>query len=89
MLLMAGAGGWPYGFYQLLRLVVFGTAIYVVVQTAKYRHYWPWIMGGVAILFNPILPISFRQDQWQPIDVAVAVVFAMTLVHMRFRKGTS
>ena len=68
MLLMASADSWPYGFYQLLRIVVTGTAGYVVVQTLGHRQYWPWIMGGIAILFNPVLPISFRQEEWQPID---------------------
>lgn len=85
MLLMASGRDWPYGFYQLLRLVVFGTAIYVVVQTLNRRQYWPWIMGGIAILFNPVLQISFTQEEWRPIDFGVAVIFFVALVHMRPR----
>jgi len=80
MLLMALADSWPYGFYQLLRIVVAGTAAYIVVQTANRRQCWPWIMGGLALLFNPILPISFTRKDWQPIDFGVAVIFLIALI---------
>jgi hypothetical protein len=83
MLIMASAGDWPYGFYQLLRIVVFGSAIFVVVHTMNHRPYWPWVMSGIAILFNPILPISFTQEDWQPIDFSVAVVFVVALIQLR------
>jgi hypothetical protein len=86
MLVMAFGGEWPYGFYQLLRFIVFGTAIYVVIQTLRDRQYWPWIMSGIAILFNPVLPISFTQDDWQAIDFGVALVFVVALIHLRLRR---
>ena len=79
-MLLASGGDWPYGFYQLLRIVVTGTALYVVVQVVKRRQFWPWIMGGVAILFNPILPISLTREAWQPIDFGVAVIFLFALI---------
>jgi hypothetical protein len=37
-------------------------------------------MGGVAILFNPVLPITFTRTDWQPIDFGVAVVFSIALI---------
>jgi hypothetical protein len=86
MLLMACADSWPYGFYQLLRIVVTGTAGYVAVQTVNRRQFWPWIMGGIAILFNPILPISFTREQWQPIDFGVAVIFLIALIQTLRRR---
>jgi hypothetical protein len=86
MLLMASFAVWPYGFYQLLRLVVTGTAVYVVVATTNQQGYWFWIMGGIAILFNPILPISFARNTWQPIDFGVAVVFLILLIQSRRRQ---
>lgn len=86
MLLMAVGGDWPYGFYQLLRMVVCGAGIYVVIQTSKHLSYWPWIMGGIAVLFNPLLPVSFTREVWRPIDFAVAVIFVIALVQLRQRK---
>jgi hypothetical protein len=105
MLLVASAAAWPYGFYQLLRLVVTVTAAYVVVRTADAgarvgidrlqrtpnaaldrRPFLPWIMGGIAILFNPILPIYFTREEWQPINFGVAVVFLVVLIQTLRRR---
>src|SRR5262245_17397301 len=85
-MLLASGGDWPYGFYQLLRIVVTVTAVYVVVQTLNGRQYWPWLMGGIAILFNPILPIRLTKEQWQPIDFAVAVVFLIAVIQTLRRR---
>jgi hypothetical protein len=87
MLALAAGAEWPYGFYQLLRLVVCGTAVYVVVQTMNQRQYWPWVMAGIAILFNPVFPISFELEQWQAIDLVVAIVFLVALFHRRPQSG--
>jgi hypothetical protein len=83
MLIMAAAGGWPRGFYDLLRIVISVTGVYVLIQTLNVRKYWPWIAGGIAALFNPILPVSFTTEQWQPIDIVVAAVFMFALVRLR------
>ena len=85
-MLLASGGDLPYGFYQLLRIVVTGTAVYVVDQTLDHRQYWPWLMGGIAILFNPILPITLKKKEWQPIDFAVAVVFLIALIQTLRRR---
>jgi hypothetical protein len=85
-MLLLSADHWPYGFYQLLRIVVTGTALYVVVQTRNHRPYWPWLMVGIAILFNPILPITLKKREWQQIDVGVAGIFLMALVQTLRRR---
>jgi hypothetical protein len=86
MLLMASAESWPYAFYQLLRIIVTGTAGYVVVQVINRHQFWPWIMGGVAILFNPVLPISFTREEWQPVDFVVAIIFLIALIQTLRRR---
>ena len=87
MLLIAAFGDWHYGFYQLLRIVVCGTAAYVVAQTMNRYQYWPWIAVGIAILFNPILPIEFKQEEWRPINFGAAIVFVFALVQLRRRSS--
>lgn len=86
LLLMASADSWPYGFYQLLRIVVTGTASYALVLTAQSRKVWPWVMGAIAILFNPVLPISFTREEWQPIDFGVAIIFSIALIQALRRR---
>jgi hypothetical protein len=46
-------------------------------------------MGGIAILFNPVLPISFTREEWQPLDIGVAVIFLVALIQMRPRASGS
>ncbi len=67
----------PYGYYTLLRMVVCsvaGYAVYVLKNHEKLsRHFIPLI--GLAILFNPLVPIHLDRLFWIPIDLGVAVYF--------------
>ena len=77
-LILAVVNSWPYGFYTLLRLVVCGSAAYLAVQFhSQSNDAWTWAMAGVALLFNPVLPVGLGRDMWVPIDAAAAVVFAL------------
>ena len=33
------------------------------------------VFALVAILFNPLAPVYLSRETWQPIDIAVAVLF--------------
>ena len=79
MLLLALAS-WPYGYYQLLRIVVCGTAGYgAYLALQADQHPWLWILGAVAILFNPIFPIHFDRGVWRILDTVSAVVLGMSV----------
>ena len=66
----------PHGYYTLMRLVVCGTAIYGAYKANKLnKQGWMWLMGLVALLFNPIVPISFHKATWRIIDFVVALLF--------------
>ncbi len=83
-LLLAAVGGWRYGFYTLLRLVVCGSAIYLAVQANKLRKSaWVWVMGGTAVLFNPLVPVRVHRSDWQVLDFIGAVVFGTSLFTIR------
>ncbi len=67
---------WDYGFYQILRWVVSGTAIYIAYQNyLQQKTHWVWTFGIIAILFNPIGPIHLEREIWAFIDVVVAVIY--------------
>lgn len=76
MLLLAIPTFWPYGYYQLLRWVVAGSAVYIAFQ--KYElgsKAWMWIMIIVAVLFNPIIPFYLDKEVWVVLDIITAIVF--------------
>ncbi len=67
---------WPYGYYQLLRLVICIASCILTWQVFQAKRTgWMVIMGILAILFNPIGPIFLTRDVWALIDVIAAVVF--------------
>lgn len=74
LLLGAVFGHWPYGFYTLMRFVVCGCAIYLAVNANRGGSgAWPWIMGGIAVLFNPIVPVRMHRSDWQIVDLVAAL----------------
>jgi hypothetical protein len=81
LLALAAFGGWPYAFYQLLRLITCGTAGYMAFIThQEQKRGWMWTVVAVALLFNPLLPIRLSRQDWQPIDLVVALVFGVFLL---------
>jgi arginine exporter protein ArgO len=78
--LLGAVGNWPYGYYQLLRwaiLIIGAYSVYLAYEIRKIS--WAWIFGIIAVLFNPIIPITFSKDIWQIIDIIVAIIFFISL----------
>jgi hypothetical protein len=69
----------PYGFYTLLRLVVTAAAVLIVWRelSGSQRPLWAVLMGLVALLFNPVVPVHLTREIWFFIDLAVAAIFAV------------
>jgi hypothetical protein len=62
-LFLAMVEGWSYGFFTLLRLVVFGTAVYVSYLAYKSeKQAWTWAFGFIALIFNPLIPLRLGRD---------------------------
>jgi len=71
----------PYGFYQILRFLVCGTAAYCAFKVfSQGRQAWAWILGITAALFNPLIPIRFEKNNWQMIDFIVAIMLFIFLL---------
>ena len=46
------------GYYTFLRLVVCGTAIYLIYfSNSMNQKIWMWITGLTALLFNPLIRV--------------------------------
>jgi DNA-directed RNA polymerase subunit RPC12/RpoP len=83
-LLLAGFGRWPYGFYTLLRFAVCGCCIYLALQAYDLKKFaWVWIMAGMAVLFNPLIPVRLTRQDWQVINLIAAAVVAVSLFTIR------
>jgi hypothetical protein len=72
-------GRWPYGYYMLLRVVVFATALLIaglICQQARAFTLWLGLFVVVAIIFNPIVPLHLTRGVWSILNLAGAGLFA-------------
>jgi len=71
-LLFLGIFSLPYDYYTLLRVIVFISALYIMSQN---KNEWLYVFLGIAILFNPVLPIYLSKGIWIPIDIIVGILY--------------
>lgn len=69
-----------YSYYILLRWVVCLAAIYFCYYYYKEKIIgWAWIMGIIAIIFNPLIPLYLKKGIWAVLDFITAIIFVKTI----------
>lgn len=66
----------PYGYYQLLRLVV--TICGAFLSFAGWKMHAPVaaaVFGIVALAYNPVLPLALGRSNWEWANAATAIIF--------------
>jgi hypothetical protein len=75
-MLLAAVLPWPYGYYQLLRVVICGVGGYFAYTAHTWGKTWAvWVFGVIAVLFNPLLLVHLTREIWAVIDVVCATLF--------------
>lgn len=74
---------WPYGYYQLLRLVVCSCA--AIIAWGYHRHGNGVGLKGIsllcmALLFNPVFPIHLEREIWIIFNLLGATLFSVLFV---------
>ena len=66
----------PYGFYMLLRWVVFVAGGLLALEFYRQgRMGWVWTFGIISLLFNPIAKFAFDKKMWRVFDAAAGICF--------------
>lgn len=79
LLLFAAIPGLPYGYYQLLRLLICGMSCYGITLAHSHNYkYYKYIFIVIALVFNPLLPIHLNRAMWLPIDILSGLFFVAT-----------
>lgn len=68
----------PYAYYQLLRFIAFfafGIAAYLSFNASE--KIIPFVLGFMAIVFNPFIKIYLGRDLWMIVDVIAGVGLAL------------
>ena len=74
----------PYGYYQFVRFAALvGFAILAYQANEKQNKTEMIIYVCLAILFQPILKISFGREIWNIIDIVVGIGLIVTLFWKR------
>jgi len=65
----------PYGYYTFMRLVVTGLSVYAAFNHSNKDQTQFWMLLGVAVLYNPLIPIHLSRDTWMPINIITGSYF--------------
>jgi len=86
-LFMALINGWPYGFFTLLRFVVFAISAYVAWMSYEAKkEKWVWIFGFLAVLFNPFIVIHLNREIWSFIDLIVGIFMIVSVFVLKLER---
>lgn len=68
------------GYMELFNIVVCLTALLVIAQAFRERKYF-WAAGfaAIAVLFNPIVPVTVSRKMFLCLDAACVVTFLVSL----------
>ena len=67
--LFIALGDLPYGYYQLLRFFICGVGAYGAYSAYQQKKTsWAWMLGIVAVLFNPFMKFYLGKEMWKISD---------------------
>jgi hypothetical protein len=66
----------PYGYYSLLRFFLCGVCLFLAFGAPLRLNDWQrWVLGGFAVLYNPVLPIVIgNKGIWEILNIATVVL---------------
>jgi hypothetical protein len=65
----------PYGYYVLLRWVC--CAIFAYLALGAHRagsEGWTWVLGVLALLYNPVASVHLGREIWEPVNIGTIVL---------------
>ena len=66
----------PYGFYTLLRLVIFASAVTLAYLASRgMQAALVWVLGLIAVIYNPFIPLSLGRNVWEFVNLFTIVLF--------------
>ncbi len=90
ILLLLGILSLPYGYYQLLRiLITLSAGISTFEFYNKNNQPMMYLFLLIAILFNPLLPLHFNKSIWIIIDLITALIFLISIKLVNNKNKTS
>lgn len=74
----------PYAYYVLLRWICCPTFAYLAVEAfGSRKREWGWILGVLAAVYNPLVPVHLTREIWAVVNVATIVITIGSIVAFR------
>ena len=81
IVLFIALGSLPYSYYQLLRFFVCGVGAYGAYLAYQQKKMgWIWVLGAIALLFNPFAKFYLGKEAWKIADLVTGVVFIVYFI---------
>ncbi|MGA1798665.1 DUF6804 family protein [Sphingomonas sp. 4RDLI-65] len=82
--LAVALGDMPYGYYQLLRIVIFCAAVYLaIIEKRDADNAWLWAFVACALVYNPLVKLALGREVWAIVNIGTIALF---LIHMIKRR---
>lgn len=79
ILLLLCLFNFPYGYYQLVRVIATVGFIYLAITNEKDSAKLIYII--LAVLFQPLFKIALGRELWNVVDVIVAIGLLVTIFY--------
>lgn len=69
-----------YGFYVLLKFVICGGCAFLAVNAREEgRKNMLWFLGGLAVLYNPIIRFPLGREIWTAVNIVTILGLVVNL----------
>lgn len=74
----------PYGYYQLLRIIVCLVGCVVAARSYSAGAWFIAVFAALAAaVFNPLVPLHFDRDTWAALNLSFAAGFVVVAIRLR------
>ena len=81
ILLLVAFGNLPYTYYNLLRIVVCGSSIFLGYQYShSKKNKFSWAFYIQAFIYNPLIPMYLGRELWVIMNAVSIVLFIGTYI---------
>jgi hypothetical protein len=83
-MLVIALGNMPWGYYQILRLVVAAASTWIAtVMFASGKHGPGGLFVVLALAYNPFIPLRLGREAWEVVNIATIIILLVGLAICR------
>ena len=66
----------PYGYYQLLRVLIFCISVYLLIEYKAYAGTgWMWGLIALALIYNPVFRLNLGREVWTAVNIGTIIFY--------------